>query len=54
MKSTERHKLKENEFARQVARARALIETRGRDIALLGVVVVAVLARSACDCRHHE
>lgn len=44
MKRTERHKLKENEFARQVARAQALIETRGRDLALIGVVIVAVLA----------
>jgi TolA-binding protein len=43
MKSTERHKLKENEFARQVARARTVVETRGRDIAMIGVVVVAVL-----------
>jgi TolA-binding protein len=43
MKSTERHKLKENEFARQVARARTVMETRGRDIAMIGVVIVAVL-----------
>jgi TolA-binding protein len=43
MKRTERHKLKENEFARQLARARTVVETRGRDIALIGVVIVAVL-----------
>jgi TolA-binding protein len=43
MKSTERHKLKQNEFAKQVARARTIVETRGRDIAMIGVVVVAVL-----------
>ena len=40
MKSTERHKLKENEFARSVAHARDVVETRGRDI---GRLVVAVL-----------
>lgn len=44
MKATERHKLKENEFARSVAQARELMETRGRDLALLGVVVVAAIA----------
>jgi TolA-binding protein len=44
MKSTERHKLKENEFARTVARVRNIAETRSRDIALIGLVVVAVLA----------
>jgi hypothetical protein len=44
MKSTERHKLKENEFAKSVARARHVMETRTRDIAMIGVVVVAVLA----------
>jgi TolA-binding protein len=40
MKSTERHKLKENEFARSVAHARDIVETRGRDI---GRLVVAIL-----------
>ncbi len=44
MKSTERHKLKENEFARSVARARDVMETRGRDLAVIGVVVVVALA----------
>ena len=44
MKSTERHKLKENEFARSVAQARDLVETRGGDI---GRVVVAVLVIGA-------
>ncbi|MEP6917866.1 MAG: tetratricopeptide repeat protein [Acidobacteriota bacterium] len=42
MKSTERHKLKENEFARTVARARGAMETRGRDAAT--VVIVAAVA----------
>jgi TolA-binding protein len=44
MKSTERHKLKENEFAHTVARARQVIDTRGRDMATVAVLVVAALA----------
>jgi TolA-binding protein len=44
MKRTERHKLKENEFAKTVARVQEVVETRSRDLALIGVVVVAVLA----------
>lgn len=44
MKSTERHKLKENEFARSVAHARDLMETRGRDISRLVVAVVVIAA----------
>ena len=40
MKSKERHKLKENEFARTVAQARGLVQTRGRDFASLGVILV--------------
>jgi TolA-binding protein len=43
MKSTERHKLKENEFARSVAHARDIIETRRGDIARV-VIAVAVIA----------
>jgi TolA-binding protein len=48
MKSTERHKLKENEFARSVARARDVMETRGRDAAMVAIVagVALVLALS--------
>ena len=47
MKSTERHKLKENEFARQVAHAREVLDTRKRDLALVvGVILVAILAVS--------
>lgn len=42
MKATERHKLKENEFARSVASARQALETRGRDLTIL--LLVAVLA----------
>lgn len=43
MKSTERHKLKENEFARSVAAARDALSTRGRDITRLLVAAVVVL-----------
>jgi TolA-binding protein len=44
MKSKERHKLKENEFARTVAHASDLLQTRGRDMAMLTVVIVVALA----------
>lgn len=44
MKSTERHKLKENDFAHTVARAREVIDTRGRDMATLAVVVIVAVA----------
>lgn len=45
MKSTERHKLKENEFARSVARARDVMDTRKADITrLLLVALVVVVA----------
>jgi TolA-binding protein len=47
MKSTERHKLKENEFARTVAHAREAMQTRGRDIATIVVVVIAAVALAA-------
>jgi TolA-binding protein len=42
MKSIERHKLKENEFARTVAQAREVLDTRKRDltVALLALIVV--------------
>ena len=43
MKSTERHKLKENEFARSVAHARDVIDTRKGDITRV-VIAVVVLA----------
>ena len=43
MKSTERHKLKENEFARSVARAREVVETRRSDITRLVFAVVVML-----------
>lgn len=44
MKRTERHKLKENEFARSVARAREVIETRRRDLTVVLVVAIVALA----------
>jgi TolA-binding protein len=44
MKSQERHKLKENEFARTVGHARDVLATRQRDITWVVVVVVALLA----------
>ena len=47
MKSTERHKLKEDEFARSVARARTVMEQRRSDIAKTVTIVVLVLAGAA-------
>jgi len=44
MKSIERHKLKENEFAKTVARTRAAIDTRGRDIARVAIAAIVILA----------
>jgi TolA-binding protein len=44
MKSKERHKLKENDFARTVAQASGYMQTRGQDMAkIVTVVVVAIL-----------
>jgi TolA-binding protein len=43
MKSTERHKLKENEFARTVAHARDTMQERGGDIARLAVIIVVAI-----------
>jgi len=43
MKRTERHKLKENEFAKTVAHARDTLEQRKRDITVIGLVVVVLL-----------
>lgn len=43
MKSKERHKLKENEFARTVAQARGLLQARGGDFASLGVILVVAI-----------
>ncbi|MEA2344547.1 MAG: hypothetical protein QOF63_2716 [Thermoanaerobaculia bacterium] len=47
MKSTERHKLKENEFARTVAHAREAMQTRGRDVAILIVVLLVAITLAA-------
>jgi TolA-binding protein len=62
MKSTERHKLKENEFARTVAHARDVLATRQRDIvAGVTLVIVALAAvggyvwwRSVQDARAND
>jgi TolA-binding protein len=43
MKSTERHKLKENEFARSVAQARTVVEERRGDLTKVVVAVIALL-----------
>ncbi|HEX6974091.1 MAG TPA: tetratricopeptide repeat protein [Vicinamibacterales bacterium] len=43
MKSIERHKLKENEFAHTIAKARDVVEARQRDIGLIVTVVVLAL-----------
>jgi TolA-binding protein len=43
MKSTERHKLKENEFARSVAHARDVVESRRGDFTKIAVALVALL-----------
>jgi TolA-binding protein len=47
MKSQERHKLKENEFATTVQHARQAIEGRRRDITWAVVIVIALLASVA-------
>ena len=47
MKATERHKLKENEFARSVAHARHVLEARRRDFGLMILVVVIAIAAIA-------
>jgi TolA-binding protein len=44
MKRIERHKLKENEFAKTVVHARQTLEQRKRDIAVIGVIVAVLLA----------
>ena len=44
MKSTERHKLKENELARSVAAARDMLSTRGQDITRIIIAAAVILA----------
>jgi TolA-binding protein len=44
VKATERHKLKENEFARTVAHARQMFEERGRDFGVVLAAIVIALA----------
>jgi TolA-binding protein len=43
MKRIERHKLKENEFARTVAHARDLLETRKRDFGIVAIILVVLV-----------
>ena len=47
MKATERHRLKQNEFARTVAHAQEVMASRGRDITTLVIVVIAAIALAA-------
>src|SRR5258708_28677159 len=42
MKSTDRHKLKENDFAQTVARTRDMVNQRARETATIAVAVLAV------------
>lgn len=42
MKSTDRHKLKENEFAHTVARTREMVNERPREVATIAIAVLAV------------
>ena len=42
MKSTERHKLKENEFAHTVARTRDMVNERPREVATIAIAVTVV------------
>lgn len=42
MKSTERHKLKENEFAQSIARTRGMVEERRTEVTMIVVAVIAV------------
>lgn len=62
MKSTERHKLKENEFARSMAHARSVVESRRSDVTkiVIGLIVLLALVggyawwRSSRDARANE
>ena len=42
MKSTQRHKLKENDFALTVARTREMVEQRRKEVATIAIAVIAV------------
>jgi TolA-binding protein len=42
MKSTERHKMKENEFAQTVARTRDMVNERPREVATIAIAVLGV------------
>src|SRR3954471_14963583 len=47
MKATERHKLKENEFARGVGQARGLVQHRRREMTSIAAVVLLLLVAVA-------
>jgi TolA-binding protein len=48
MKTSERHQLKTNEVARQLARAKELLDTRGRQLTwIVGAVILVVLLAAA-------
>lgn len=44
MKSTERHKLKENDFAHTVARTREMVDQRRKEVLVIVIAVIAVAA----------
>lgn len=44
MKSIERHKLKENEFAKTMARTKAVIDTRGPDMVRIAIAALVIVA----------
>jgi len=44
MKSTERHRLKENDFAQTVARTREMVEQRRNEVLVIVIAVIAVAA----------
>src|SRR5829696_24292 len=44
MKSTERHRLKENDFAHTVARTREMVDQRRNEVMVIVVAVIAVTA----------
>ena len=43
MKSTERHRLKENEFAQSLARTREVLDARRREILPIAIAVIAIV-----------
>jgi TolA-binding protein len=55
MKSTERHKLKQNEFARTMSQARDLVQKRQRDVtALVAILAVAIVLAAGYTWWHQS